>query len=112
MFVAGDISTFRKDHTSGTEVENCQLVSADEFFDERKVSPTIIKMDVEGSESHALTGAKETIKNKKPKLQICLYHQTEDFIDLPLQVLSYNPNYEFYVGHHTPFFNEYVLYAR
>ncbi len=112
MFVAGDISTFRSlGYTQGAATETCQLVSVDKYFPTRKTTPSLIKMDIEGAETKALIGAQETIRRFKPKLQICLYHTIVDFIDIPLLVLSYNPNYKLFVGHHTPFFNEFVLYA-
>lgn len=60
---------------------------------------SFIKMDVEGQESAAIIGGKNTIANKKPKMQIAGYHRCEDLFALPLQVLELNPNYKVYLRH-------------
>ena len=72
---------------------------------------TFIKMDVEGSEMDALKGAKQTILRNKPKLAICLYHRTKDFIDIPKWIHNLVPEYKLYVRHHSFSINETVLYA-
>lgn len=72
---------------------------------------TFIKMDVEGSELDALKGAKQTILRNKPKLAICLYHKTKDFIDIPTWIHTLVPEYKLYVRHHSYSINETVLYA-
>ncbi len=61
--------------------------------------PTFIKMDIEGAELAAVTGAKETISVYKPKLQLAAYHRSEDLITLPQAVLKLNPSYKFYMRH-------------
>ncbi|MBQ8632559.1 MAG: FkbM family methyltransferase [Lachnospiraceae bacterium] len=72
---------------------------------------TFIKMDVEGSELDALKGAKQTILRNKPKLAICLYHKTKDFIEIPTWIHTLVPEYKLYVRHHSFSVNETVLYA-
>lgn len=72
---------------------------------------TFIKMDVEGSELKALEGAKETIRRNKPKLAISVYHKYEDIIDIPLEILSIMPEYNFYLRHYSTESWETVLYA-
>ena len=65
--------------------------------DELKCKPTMIQMDIEGAEMRALRGFKETIKECKPKLAICLYHSIEDHWDIPLYIKSLVPEYRFWV---------------
>jgi FkbM family methyltransferase len=113
MFAAGDISTFRAmPFTKDKQKELCQLTSVDAFFESRGLVPSIIKMDIEGAESAALRGAEAIIRKHSPRLQICLYHSINDFISIPLQIRKYFPGYRIFIGHHTPFFNECVMYAR
>lgn len=75
-------------------------------------SATYIKMDIEGAELEALKGAEDIIKNNKPKLAICLYHQPQDFFEIPLYIKTLNPDYKFYIHHHNVYCAlETVLYA-
>ncbi len=61
---------------------------------------TYIKFDVEGNEHGALLGAEKTIAAFKPKLNVALYHRSEDMFDLPLLVAKLNKKYKFYMRHH------------
>lgn len=60
---------------------------------------TMIKMDVEGAELHALCGAEKIIKKYKPKLYICAYHRNEDLFSLPMKILELCPDYKLYFRH-------------
>ncbi len=58
----------------------------------------LIKLDVEGDESEALSAARETIHRSSPALAISLYHRTEDIFSLPLQADSIcKGDYEYYL---------------
>ncbi len=73
---------------------------------------TYIKMDIEGAELEALKGAENIIKNNKPQLAICLYHQPQDFFEIPLYLKKLNPDYKLYIHHHNVYCAlETVLYA-
>lgn len=60
----------------------------------------VIKLDVEGAESEALAGAKQTITNYAPQLIVSGYHCPDDLFALPLQVLSYRSDYQMYLRKH------------
>lgn len=79
----------------GNEIET---ITVDELFKNRSVS--YIKADVEGTEAAAIKGAKNTLKIQKPKLNIALYHRSEDIFKLPLQIAAINPDYRFHIRHH------------
>lgn len=81
--------------SKGTQVE---AVTVDSLCKNNDV--TYIKMDVEGVESDAIEGAKETLQNKKPMLNIALYHRSEDIFELPLKISKINPEYKFYIRKH------------
>ncbi len=61
---------------------------------------TILKMDVEGSEHQALLGGINTLQRDKPKINMALYHRSEDLFDLPLLLHQINPSYRFYLRQH------------
>lgn len=72
---------------------------------------TFIKMDIEGSETEALSGAVGIIREYKPKLAICVYHKPEDILDIPLKILELCPDYKLYLRHYSYVDTETVLYA-
>jgi len=63
---------------------------------------TYIKMDIEGSEIKALLGAKRIIQEHKPRLAICVYHNPEDYFEIPRLLKQFVPEYKFYLRHHNP----------
>lgn len=87
------------------------VTSIDHYFSNKKQIPTIIKMDIEGSELEALKGAEDTIRRHKPKLAICIYHKPEDLYEIPQFIKSCRSDYRFYIRHYTDTFAELVLYA-
>lgn len=75
-------------------------------------APTLIKMDIEGAEYHALLGASRLIKDHVPELALSVYHRPEHLWQLPMlaQRLS-NGSYDFYLRSHAYNGFELVLYA-
>lgn len=61
---------------------------------------TFLKMDIEGAELKALDGAKNTIRDCRPKLYVCAYHRNEDFFALPLKIKELCEDYRIYFRHH------------
>lgn len=60
---------------------------------------SLIKMDIEGSEAHAIDGARNIIKKYAPKLYICAYHRNEDMFALPLKILDIRDDYKIFFRH-------------
>ena len=83
----------------GDRTEEINVDTIDNCLNGKKA--TIIKMDIEGSESNAIEGASNTIKDNTPVLMICVYHKDNDSINLANQVLNINPNYNIFVRHYT-----------
>ncbi len=91
--------------------EECFCVSLDAYLSERNERCDLLKLDIEGAEVECLKGAMDTIRKYRPKLQISIYHHRDHYIDIPLMLIREDLGYDFYMGHHVPWFNETVLYA-
>ncbi len=89
------------------------VVSLDEFFADKPKEQwaTIIKMDIEGSESQALVGATKLIQEKKPQLIICAYHKPEDIYELPQTILKIRNDYKLRLWQIGESFWDLILYA-
>jgi FkbM family methyltransferase len=74
--------------------EEVEMTSVDEFVKENKLEVGVIKLDVEGSESNVIVGAKETIKRYRPVLIVSLYHKGQDFFEIPRIVKELVPEYK------------------
>jgi FkbM family methyltransferase len=106
FFMDGTPSCSRiADVTCDTKVN---LVKLDDFIGEKV---TFIKMDIEGAEMSALKGAENIIKHCRPKLAICVYHKSNDIVEIPLYVKSLVPEYNILMRHHSAVNNETVMYA-
>jgi FkbM family methyltransferase len=86
-----------------------QCIALDDVL--KKVSPTFIKMDIEGAEYDALVGAKNIIQDCKPDLAICVYHCINHYFEIPLLINSWNLGYKFYLRTYDKCGSETVLYA-
>ncbi len=82
--------------------EGTELIIVDSL-DRTIKEATFIKLDVEGAELKALSGAVNIITSCKPKLAVCIYHLLEHFWEVPLYIKALNPDYKLYIRH----YNEY-----
>lgn len=82
----------------------------DDWLEEHKVKPTLIKMDIEGSEHEAIEGLQHTISTLKPKMAVCLYHKISDMWTVSWRLQQLNPGYRFYCKKSLPQY-EFVLFA-
>lgn len=69
-----------------------------------------IKLDIEGAEYNALTGAERLIKQFKPAIAVCVYHNQMDFIRIPELLLDYIPEYNIYLRHYSRGVFETIMY--
>ncbi len=92
--------------------ESCiDVVSVDSFASREGIHVDLVKMDIEGAERDALTGARKTVSKDRSKLHVCVYHKPDDLWRIPLLLKELNPSYRLYLGHHTQNLFETVLYA-
>jgi FkbM family methyltransferase len=94
-FEASGLASSSVTETGSTEVE---LAPLDELLRER--SPTLIKMDIEGSEPEALAGARGVIERASPVLAVCVYHQQNHLWRIPALIRSFDPCYRLYLRPH------------
>lgn len=88
-----------------------EVTSIDTFISEYNIKVDFIKMDIEGAEIPALKGAEFCIKNNHPTLAICVYHKPTDLYNILKILESWEVAYEYYLGHHSKWMLETVLYA-
>ncbi len=72
---------------------------------------TFLKSDIEGGEQDAILGAREHIRNDRPKLAISIYHSNEDLVEIFELIESIQPGYRFYLRYNgLPYFpTDYTL---
>lgn len=99
----------------GFSLENEQqipLCSIDHLINSGTIDKIdFIKLDVEGAELPALRGARESIRNFKPKLAISLYHRPNDLFEIIIFIKEKFPFYGCYIDHYTIHQEETVLYC-
>lgn len=79
--------------TQGARVKTATL---DDYVVHAKLARVdFIKMDIEGAEVQALTGARQTLQHFKPKLAICLYHKWDDAFTIPQAIHASGVDYAF-----------------
>jgi FkbM family methyltransferase len=95
---------------SGPETEKAACVSVDDFF--RDGALDFLKLDIEGGETDVLRGAGRTLARCRPRLAVSMYHRGgADLLDVPAVILAAAFPCRLYVGHHSCWFGETVLYA-
>jgi FkbM family methyltransferase len=88
-------------------------ISIDDFVKNSRIGNVdFIKMDIEGAETLALQGAINTIKKFKPKLAIAIYHNMDDFVNIPRWIIKLNLGYNLYLGHYTIHSEETIIFAK
>ena len=87
----------RKSHALQKGGVSVPSVTVDGISAERTVS--FIKMDVEGMEAAVIRGAKQTVSEQAPAMQIAAYHRSEDLFSLPLEIHRLRPDAEIFIRH-------------
>ena len=64
-----------------------------------------IKMDIEGSERHALRGGRQSISRFSPRMAICIYHRPDDRVAVPQEVLAARSAYQMATTQQVAFFH-------
>ncbi len=72
---------------------------------------TYIKLDIEGGEPDALTGAAGIIRRDQPVLGVCAYHAQDHLWSIPLQVHELAPDHRLHLRRYEQDGYQVVLYA-
>ncbi len=87
---AGADGTNKRARTETVSADTVDRIAGETAID-------FIKLDVEGAEARALTGADTVIRRDTPLLSVSLYHRTEDLFALPLMIAERYEGYRFYL---------------
>jgi FkbM family methyltransferase len=102
---------FNSSGSSSTLSDNGESIINIKKMDDLQISDvTFIKIDIEGAESLAISGASSTIFNCYPIIAISVYHKFDDFWKIPKQILSIRDDYNLYLRHYTEGVTETVMY--
>ncbi|MEY2494818.1 MAG: hypothetical protein QOJ45_1310 [Verrucomicrobiota bacterium] len=98
--------------TKGCESGLHSSLAIDDFAKDRRLAHIdFIKMDIEGAELEALSGARESLIAFQPDLALCVYHSVDHFWLLARYLDGLGLGYRFYLGHFTIHAEETVLFA-
>jgi len=70
----------------------------------------LIKLDIEGAEFEAITGAANHIHRHTPRIAVCVYHNQSDFWRIPERILELNDHYKIYLRHYSEGILETVMF--
>ena len=103
----GSFVTFNKIENYDGETKT---ISLDDFVSKRGIEKVdFIKMDIEGAEQAALKGSLNTIKKFKPILAVAIYHNDDDFYNIPKILIDLG--YKIYINHYTIHQEETICFA-
>jgi hypothetical protein len=94
-----------------SQIEYIDVVKLDDVRTNLNKKIDLIKLDIEGSERFAIDGAANVIQFDEPDLMISAYHRYDDIFFLINQIHALNKNYNFYLGHHSQYLFDTVIYA-
>jgi FkbM family methyltransferase len=106
QFGAGHGPASRVTDHDGVTLQSLTIDEACQGF-----NPTLVKMDIEGSEQAALRGAVETLRRVRPGLAISIYHNPDDLWNIPLFIARLDLNYTMFIRGHGHSGFDLVLYC-
>ncbi|EAK7482583.1 FkbM family methyltransferase, partial [Campylobacter jejuni] len=92
--VNGGGSSLISSSVNGDNIEQCEIITLDDFVEKHNIEVGFIKVDIEGFEQEFLKGAINTIKTQKPAMLISIYHNYSDFFQIKPLVESWDLGYK------------------
>lgn len=84
---------------SNVELKNTKKIDVITVDSVAQGKVSFIKFDVEGSESEAIEGSRETILKDRPAMKIACYHRSEDVFAIVKKVMEIRDDYRVYMRH-------------
>ena len=103
-------SSHFESYEDGESHEGVPVVSLDDCLAE-EAPPTLIKLEIEGSELGAIKGARQTIVHHRPKIALSAYHGARDLVTLLNFMLELDAGYTFGLAHHKDSISTTVYYC-
>ena len=105
------VATFSSSGSTSAFVEGGEICVTTRALDEFELKNlSFLKMDIEGAESRALQGARQSILRWHPRMAICVYHHPGDIWRIPQQVLQIRSDYRLNLRHYTEGVVETVMF--
>lgn len=92
--VNGGGSSLISSSVNGDNIEQCEIITLDDFVEKHNIEVGFIKVDIEDFEQEFLKGAINTIKTQKPAMLISIYHNYSDFFQIKPLVESWDLGYK------------------
>ncbi|EJK3623968.1 FkbM family methyltransferase [Campylobacter jejuni] len=92
--VNGGGSSLISSSVNGDNIEQCEVITLDDFVKEHNIEVGFIKVDIEDFEQEFLKGAINTIKTQKPAMLISIYHNYSDFFQIKPLIESWDLGYK------------------
>lgn len=92
-------ASFLHDHEGARAIQKVPLTTIDNLVRELKLERVdFIKMDIEGAETKALNGARETLSRFRPRMALSTYHAPDHPTSVPAATRAAVPDYQIYCG--------------
>jgi FkbM family methyltransferase len=98
--VATGLSSTFLDRESAYEMKKIRTITLDDFIGKDPIS--FLKLEIEGSEVDALSGAINSISRNRPKMALSIYHRPQDLELIISYVLDLQLNYKVALRAHNP----------
>jgi FkbM family methyltransferase len=103
---SGSVTSHLTSENTGSAIE-CRSLDDIEW----PLTPTYIKMDIEGAEPEALAGGSDLLRRHQPVLAVCTYHRSEHLWQIPNLIHSISPEYHVFLRRYAEECWEGVCYA-
>jgi FkbM family methyltransferase len=112
-FINSNAGSYLRDVSMNQEEGSViQVTDLDSFLDGRNSPPLdFFFCDIENAELPCLHGMRKRLLSDRPQLAVSIYHSKEQFLDVPLFLITLLEDYDLHIGHYASTLNETTFYA-